>query len=152
MIQAFDHWYRLDNPEIKIVFLNDIVRWVVGGSPQLCIFHKNCHRYLTLSPTGDIFGCSRLAHVDRFTLGNIQDTGLIGILSSPAYQRYQDLVSRTPEKCQPCKWQGICQGGCLAHRYISNDSTGEDNYFCAAYQEVFSYIKERVSETLLFTG
>lgn len=147
MLEAFDEWYARDDPAIQINFFTDIVQGLVGGRPSLCSFHQICHRYLTVDTDGNVYGCSRLVHVENFKLGNLGSASLAAILNGPTYQAYREMVCSTPFECGSCKWWFLCAGGCLAYRVSPQQPNMGPNLLCPAYLLIFQHIANRLAET-----
>lgn len=146
MIEMFESWMSANNPNIEIINLYQIIKGIVGGSPNLCEYSGRCHLFLTIGCDGSLSGCDSFP-INNYQIGNINETPLENLLASPGYNHLTDDISSVRVKCKECEWFGrVCGGGCMSHSYSAKNSSWGENFFCDAKRRLFKYIEKRVFE------
>lgn len=88
---------------------------------------KGCgagYEYVAVTPEGDIYPCHQFVGKKDFILGNVHDTGGIGINKEISRMfRCSDIT--TKRKCRNCWAKFYCSGGCAASAYLSNGNLEE---------------------------
>ena len=77
--------------------------------------------YGAVTPDGDIFACHRLAGVEQFRMGTINDTDFDRDLAEKMSHNNVENM----EKCRTCWAKYFCSGGCPATAYFANGSISE---------------------------
>lgn len=67
--------------------------------------------YVGISPTGDIYPCHSLIHIDEYKLGNVFD----GDVNRDVQKTFHSANVQGKEKCKTCWAKYFCGGGCHAH-------------------------------------
>jgi uncharacterized protein len=90
---------------------------------------------------GDLYACDHFVE-PRYLLGNIMETPLVDLVTSPQQQQFGLNKRETlPTQCRECEVRFICNGGCLKNRILTT-ADGEPglNYLCAGYKAFFTHI------------
>jgi len=69
-------------------------------------------------------------------------------LSKRAKLQFGKLKKIVPPDCKDCRWNFICNNGCLWFRWIRNGSLDGKDYFCESYKYFFSYTIRRLEKLL----
>jgi len=77
--------------------------------------------YGAVTPDGDIFACHRLAGVEQFRMGTINDTDFDRDLAEKMSHNNVENM----EKCRTCWAKYFCSGGCPATAYFASGSISE---------------------------
>ena len=89
----------------------------------------------SLEHNGDVYSCDHFVE-PRYRLGNIHETHLLKLVSSPEQRKFGDdkRDSLTPQ-CQRCEVKALCNGGCPKDRFVlSRDGDPGQNYLCAGLE------------------
>jgi uncharacterized protein len=146
MVDIYDSWMRLDNPNISIRFLREITKMLLGGRPSLCVFRKSqlCYRFLTIDRNGDIYPCDSYMAED-FLLGNIRHDPLKEVLASSRYKRFRENVVSVSDDCKRCAIYAICGGGCSLYRYFETRDFRNRSYYCQSMKVLVEHIANQLS-------
>ncbi|MGM9508046.1 radical SAM protein [Larkinella sp. GY13] len=141
MIRIFDHWYALDNPDIRVREIDGIVRSVMRGNPQVCTLAGNClGGYYHIEPEGDVYHCDKYVGDPMYNLGNILESDFDSLFKSPQMRALRRQERDNLQRLSACQHYGICNGGCPHDRYIAKkyrtDFTGE----CCGQNRLISHI------------
>jgi len=141
LINIFDLWLEEDNPDLRILPLESIVRAFLELPQEDCRFAGECEKSIVVDFNGDIFPCCTYGYREFSVLGNISE-GLERIISSESFKKLKNHLQAIQEKCLPCQWYKICRGGCPFHHYLGKGR----NIFCDDFQRLFRYINQRLGE------
>lgn len=147
MIKDLFPWYVKNRKHIQIDTLDHYVRGAVTGNPGVCTFRDCFGMFLSISPTGDIFSCQRLAGKKDFVMGNIFDRPTLATLyesKAAKTQRERERLAR--EHCADCGVYSICKGGCYYNALSSGD--GVIDPLCEAYKEIHAFVQDRIMEEM----
>jgi uncharacterized protein len=143
LIAIFDEWVKTDVGKVFVQHLDSALANWVGVTGAVCIFSETCGQAVALEHNGDLYSCDHFVE-PAYKLGNIQETHLIQLLSSPQQVKFgQDKKNTLPRYCRECEVRFACHGECPKNRFIKTPD-GEDglNYLCAAYKAFFNHIDE----------
>jgi uncharacterized protein len=141
LIEVFEEWVRHDVGEVYVQMFDVALANWVGAPPGLCIHSETCGLALALEHTGDLYCCDHFVE-PRFKLGNIRETHMLELVSSPR-QRQFGLSKRDslPRYCRECDVRFACHGGCPKDRFIETpDGEPGLNYLCAGYKDFFHHV------------
>lgn len=142
IIQVFQEWKLLKNPQVKIRIIDNFLQGLLGGRVELCTFARNCSHHLLIEANGDVFICGRNANNRKFYAGNAAYTAINNIIASREFQEITNQMSRIPASCEKCKWFTVCKGGCDRYRrIICDDFETNADYFCKGYGMIFTEIE-----------
>lgn len=149
MIDIFDLWMKLNNPNVTVRYLKEITKMLLGGEPSLCIFRRShfCYRFLTIDTNGDIFPCDSYMS-EEFLLGNIRHSSLRQVLSSPKYIKFKENVVKVSDDCKCCPVYDICGGGCSFYRYFEMKDFCNKSYYCESMKMLVNHISNTLSLNL----
>lgn len=146
-IRFFDLWYDLDDPEFYVRDFANIMARIFGREGSLCEY-KNCFgNYLCIDTNGDVYMCDLLIGNPEMYLGNVMETSLREILSSPKYHNLKNLARTNSPACDNCNFFSICTGGCMYRRYLENGNIPGKDIYCSARQRLISHILKRLEES-----
>jgi len=145
MVDIFDLWMELNNSDISIRYLKEITKMLLGGESSLCIFRKGhfCYRFITFDTNGNVYPCDSYMSKD-FLLGNIKDSTLKELLSSPKYNMFKKNVVKTSNDCQACSIYEVCGGGCSFYRYFPKGDFSNKSHYCEAMKMIVNHICKRL--------
>jgi len=143
LIAIFDEWLKSDVGNVYVQHFDSALANWVGVPGAVCIFSETCGQAVALEHNGDLYSCDHFVE-PAYKLGNIHETHLIQLLSSPQQIKFgQDKKDSLPRYCRECEVRFACHGECPKNRFIKTPD-GEDglNYLCAAYKAFFTHIHE----------
>jgi uncharacterized protein len=147
MVTGLFPWYIENRTRIKIDTLDHFVYGMVWGRPGVCTFRDCFGMFLSVSPTGDITSCQRLAGRAGFSLGNIFDRPTLAMLHDSAAARVQrERERQAGERCSACDVYPVCRGGCYYHALSSGD--GVIDPWCEAYRAIYAFVQERLMQEM----
>ena len=147
MLKDLYPWYIKNRKHIKIDTLDHFVQGIVTGNPDVCTLRDCSGMFLSVSPTGDITSCQRLAGKKEFCIGNIFDKPTLARLyESPAAQRLSNREKQVAERCASCEFYPICKGGCYYNAVASGD--GVIDPCCEGYKDVYAFVQDKVMEEM----
>jgi uncharacterized protein len=141
----FDQWYVdfMSGRDISIRYFDNLVRMIMGMSPEMCNLHGSCQCQFVFEADGSVYPCDFYV-TDEWKLGNIHESELIGLYESDACTRFiKSSLSKAPI-CYGCKWKALCQGGCRRDREYPQTKELERNYYCESYHEFLRYAYPRL--------
>jgi len=144
LIRVFDFWLDSDNPELRILPLESMIRAFMGFSHEDCRFTGDCTKNIVLESNGDIFACNTYSYGDFFKFGNISDNieQVINPEHSEKYRNYLRFLKNIKNKCFDCLWYKVCHGGCPGWYYLGNGK----NIFCKDFKRLFAHIQKTLKE------
>lgn len=140
----FDIWFNEDEKyeTFYIRDFEDIIRKILGGSKEChsCVDSNNCSKhFISMGIDGECYPCNRLYNDSLFYLGNLIKLPIETIMEK-AYtltqKRSDDLVN-----CKSCFIKEFCNGGCPAIAYSVYNNYYEKDYFCDAYQHIYTHVR-----------
>ncbi|MBT5773036.1 MAG: anaerobic sulfatase maturase, partial [Dehalococcoidia bacterium] len=141
LVDIFEQWVRHDIGRVYVQLFDVALANWVGAPPGLCVHAETCGLALALEHNGDLYCCDHFVEPE-YRLGNIQQTHMLELISSPR-QREFGLAKRDtlPRDCRECDVRFACHGGCPKDRFTST-LEGEPglNYLCAGYKRFFHHI------------
>lgn len=85
------------------------------------------NEYIAVAPDGNIFPCHRYVGIDRWKMGNINESEL----SLPVKTYFSKTHIYAKEKCKACWARFYCGGGCNAENFIfEGDACNPPEIFC----------------------
>jgi len=147
MNTLFDLWFEKDNAVFSIGFFDDILRWLLGGTPSVCHLRNGCYRHVKVDYNGDLVPCDTFLG-ENFVFGNILRQDLSEIVTDKPYQLFTQAVTTPPKNCLDCKWLLLCHGGCSRYSFKGNLER-YPNTMCEARKAMFSHIASVVDSKLI---
>ena len=141
LIDVFEEWVRRDVGEVYVQMFDVALANWVGEPPALCIHSETCGLALALEHNGDCYSCDHFVEPSH-KLGNIQETDLLELISSPQQRKFGlDKRDTLPDYCRACDVRFACHGGCPKDRFITTpDGEPGLNYLCAGYKDFFHHV------------
>jgi uncharacterized protein len=139
LVDVFEEWVRHDIGQVYVQ-LFDVTLEAYFGSYKLCIHAPTCGTAPALEANGDLYACDHFVE-PRFLLGNINQTHMLTIVSSPAMRKFGcDKRDTLTTQCRQCEVRALCNGGCPKDRFaLSRDGEPGQNYLCAGLELFFRH-------------
>lgn len=146
----FDLWYFDESCSIRINPCNSVIQSILlKGTNLSCIHSENCiNHFLTFLPDGSVYPCNRFTDYNQFNLGNINDHSLQDILKSEVRIKILERNTTTIAACTDCDFKHYCKGGCMSHAFEFYGTIYERDYYCQAFFNFFTYIKNNINQSL----
>lgn len=139
--KIFYRWFEIGNPEIQVRDLDEVIVWLSNTSLNLCSSNKTCLNWISVNPSGEIYPCEYLKN--QYKYGNIMDTELNTIFTSPQFVKFQKIFTSNPAECRNCEFLQLCGNGCPTTRVKNGQISPEGVYaFCGQRKNLFSEIKK----------
>jgi uncharacterized protein len=143
--------YRTNShPDLRIRFFNIIMRAMQSSADYRRLQSRgDAERdlVLTVSSNGAISpdDILRSSNPALMRLGlNVENSTILDYLAHPTVAFLNKSSYSIPEKCLPCEFKNICQGGELYHRYSAASGFDEPSVYCetlkATYEEMASVL------------
>jgi uncharacterized protein len=146
MIEIFDLWYEMNNPDIHIRDFESIMSSLLGGSHSTCLLAGNCiGKYFAVNTNGDLYHCDEFMHDPEYKVGNIILNDFHEILSSSQLEHLKRDNENELQQLD-CKWLNICNGGCPKDRYVSRLFSKDHRLQCCGFSDIIEHIQNRLSE------
>jgi uncharacterized protein len=141
LIDVFEEWVRRDVGRVYVQMFDVALANWAGEQPSLCVHSETCGLALALEHTGDLYSCDHFVE-PRYKLGNIRETSMLELVSSPEQRRFGlDKRDTLPRYCLECDVRFACHGGCPKDRFITTpDGEPGLNYLCAGYKAFFHHV------------
>jgi uncharacterized protein len=145
-IRLFDRWFESQGSHY--VQCTDFVRKsraILIGRPTDCIGQEQCaSHHVSTDPDGYIYPCATLSGDPEWTYGNISEKDLGELMETP--RAVSSRNRQADEHCKSCKWQHVCNGGCMS-RSIKFFGTHETrDYYCPSLYRIYEHIELRLRE------
>ncbi len=142
LIDIFEDWVRRDIGEVYVQMFDVALANWYKQPPGLCVHAETCGLALALEHTGDLYCCDHFVE-PAFRLGNIRETRMIDLVTSPRQREFGRAKRDTlPRYCLECDVRFACHGGCPKDRFATTPS-GEPglHYLCPSYKAFFGHIR-----------
>jgi uncharacterized protein len=149
MIALFDHWYALDDPDIRVRELDGIVRSILRGNPQVCTLAGHClGGNYHIEAGGDVYHCDKYLGDSNYHLGNILVDDFVQILQSEKFLALSAHEDASLEKLAACEFFDICNGGCPHDRYIARRYLPSYTGACCGQSRLIAHIKSVLGNSI----
>lgn len=143
-IRMYNRWFYAGNSDY--VYCSDFVfktAAVLTGTPKDCIGVGKCSfENVSVNPEGFVYPCATLTEDIKWQYGNINYSTLEELMKSPAAQHA--LSRKTHSGCTKCKWQHICNGGCVARAVKFHGEIDARDYYCPSLYKIYEHIEKCV--------
>ncbi|MGA7241771.1 MAG: anaerobic sulfatase maturase [Terracidiphilus sp.] len=141
LVDVFEEWVRHDVGRVYVQ-LFDVTLESYFGRHLLCIHAPTCGYGPALEHNGDLYSCDHFVE-PRYRLGNIHETHMLTLVSSPEQRRFGDNKRDSlTAQCQSCEVRQLCNGGCPKDRFVlSRDGEPGHNYLCAGLKLFFTHTR-----------
>lgn len=154
LIDIFEEWVRRDVGQVYVQ-LFDVTLEAYFGRHLLCIHAPTCGYGPALEHNGDLYTCDHYVEPGQ-KLGNIHETHMLKLVSSPQMRRFGDAKRATlTRQCLQCEVRSLCNGGCPKDRFVaSRDGESGHNYLCRGLELFFTHTRPpmRTMAQLLMRG
>lgn len=143
--ELFDVWYldRSKGTFVYIQYFENLAGMLQGKAPDVCGMQGICQKQIVLEADGSAYPCD-FYMLDRYKLGNICTDSIQDLLASETETEFIRSSLKGLEKCQQCRYAGLCRGGCRRHRESYENIASGENRFCTSYQNFFEYALPRL--------
>ncbi|MGL4994526.1 MAG: anaerobic sulfatase-maturation protein [Bacteroidales bacterium] len=141
MTTIFDEWVRRDVGEVYVQLFDSTLANLVGASPGVCVWAKECGHASAMEFNGDIYSCDHYVFPEN-KLGNIRSTPLVSMMLSDKQLAFGRAKSNSlTAQCRRCSFLNLCNGECPKNRIIKSED-GEDglNYLCKGFKIYFDHV------------
>ncbi len=142
LIDVFEDWVRRDIGEVYVQMFDVALANWYRQPAGLCVHSETCGLALALEHTGDLYSCDHFVE-PLHRLGNIRDTPMIDLITSPQQTAF-GLAKRDtlPKFCRECDVRFACHGGCPKDRFTTTpDGEPGLHYLCPSYKAFFGHIR-----------
>lgn len=149
LCRIFDLWWNNGSPFVSIRFFDNILEVLLGLEVSNCTLKKRCGEYLVIEHNGDIYPCDFFV-MPEFKLGNIYTDEIEKIYEK--LENFGKMKEIELSECKKCRWNFICNNGCMWQRYVKNGNLKGVDYLCPAYKNFFTHSYKRfkiLSEKIL---
>jgi uncharacterized protein len=139
LCRMFDCWYQDGKPTVSVRLFDELLGIGMGQPAGSCQLHGVCGGlYVVVEYNGDIFPCDFFVE-DRWKLGNVNEGLLPDMLKTDTLHRFTQIKPNASNKCESCRFQGICHNGCPHYRSLGDGKFLELDYLCEAYYAFYSH-------------
>lgn len=140
LIAVFDEWVRRDVGHVFVQMFDAALASWLQLPAAMCVFAETCGHAVALEHCGDVYSCDHFVEREHF-LGNISETHLIELVSSPTQRRFGEAKRDSlPVYCLECNVRFACNGECPRNRFVATPDGHEGlNYLCAGYKAYFHH-------------
>ena len=149
MIEVFDTWLALDDPDVRIRELDGILRSVMGGNSQCCTLAGNCiGENYHIEPNGDVFHCDKYVGDPAYHLGNVLVDDFDTLRESDKFRALIAEERHNQALMASCPHHAVCNGGCPHDRYIARKYDPTFDGRCCGQSALIEHIKTKVAGRL----
>ncbi|QYE37009.1 radical SAM protein (plasmid) [Polymorphobacter sp. PAMC 29334] len=145
LIDAFDAWFRDDDPNVRVRIFEQIIATMLGGANTLDIFGGIDGSVAFVETDGGI-----LAHDVLRTCGPPFDRSDLNVVSH-AFSALKDSVYfpwlELSPLCNQCSLLRVCRGGYPPHRF-DGKSFSNPSFYCRQLKEVIGHLADAVATAL----
>lgn len=142
----FDCWYEDASRGTLLYnrYFTNLLLILTGRRPEACGMTGLCGRQYVVEADGGVYPCD-FYMLDEWRLGNFLTDTVEDIDRKREELGFIQMSAQANEACQACQWWPLCRGGCRRDREPMVDGVLQQNYFCQAYQDFFSYAYPRLA-------
>ena len=146
MKTVYDYWMNKHRDDIKIRFLQDVMKKIVCASQDKscyveCELSDMCGRNIAILDNGDVYACACLTPVEEMKLGNINSLSLKDLANTTAFKNMVNEYNDVNKKCLSCDVKKVCSTGCL-NRRLSKYNESKLDCFCEARRAIIKHVEE----------
>ncbi len=138
LCHIFDEWSRHDTNRVSVRLFDSIITTLLGKTPTMCTFGRDCRHYLVVEFNGDVYPCDFYVDHDM-KLGNVLEDDWQTLVSA---QRYADFGRRKRvlnQACRDCSFVELCAGDCQKNRLTRNSEPYSKSVLCDGWKEFFQH-------------
>ena len=150
LLPAFEAWWAEDDPSVQVQIFVELISALLGGAPRSDSFGNPALGYLIVETDGEIetqdalrvcehrMGSSGIA-VDAHSFDALES-------ASPWVHKVTTQGVPLPSDCEDCRYERVCAGGALPHRYSKARGFDNPSIWCRDIQTVLDRIDAAVCE------
>ncbi|MBW8016572.1 MAG: anaerobic sulfatase maturase [Planctomycetes bacterium] len=143
MCRIFDRWQAHGVRKVSVRSFDSILSHCLGQGHTECTFMPKCADYIVIEHNGGVYCCDFFVEEDAY-LGNIMETPIEKLASSPKKRQFNKRKRELPNKCIVCRHYDICRGGCPKDRRIADSDLKMETFFCDSYKKIFDYTLPKI--------
>ena len=148
LCRMFDCWYQDGKPTVSVRLFDELLGLGMGQPPGSCQLNAVCGGlYMVVEYNGDIFPCDFFVE-DGWKLGNVNTGSLTDMLGTDTLHRFTQIKPNASNKCESCRFQGICHNGCPHYRSLADGKFLELDYLCEAYYAFYAHAIPKMEKLL----
>lgn len=144
LTRFFNCWLEEDNPEVKIAFIENAVRLLLGQKITDAFWGLEPVRVAVIETDGSLEPVDYL----KICAEGITKQGL-NILHDPVKRLVQTGIMNSLlepdrhlcETCQSCEWKKVCGGGALPHRFRTLNRFDNPSVYCTELQYFLTHMQ-----------
>jgi len=138
----FDLWLDDGYSQVSVGMFDDILAWMLDGTPRSCAFQDECDSGLLVEYNGDVYPCE-FAVVPEWRIGNVNAMDFKSILDSPVRRRFAEIKRIAAPECGKCRYRGFCRKDCSRYRSFAAEPMGAVSCLCPGFKEFLDYAWDR---------
>ena len=128
--------------------IDELLGLGMGQPPGSCQLNAVCGGlYVVVEYNGDIYPCDFFVE-DRWKLGNVNTSALPDMLRTETLHQFTQIKPNASNKCESCRFQGICHNGCPHYRSLGDGKFLELDYLCEAYYAFYAHAIPKMEKLL----
>jgi uncharacterized protein len=132
----FDEWIKENNPNVNIRILSSMTKVLLGGKSGLQgIGPKRKMEPITVFSNGDLSPADDYCLIGECIMRtgcNLYNSSLQSLLTSSPFKVIETARRNLPKECVGCRWENVCLGGDLQHRYCDSNIFMKKSIYCEA--------------------
>lgn len=129
---------------ISIKLFDDLINLLVRQQVTACGILGNCQVQYVIEADGSVYPCDFYV-LDEYRIGYIQENSLRELFEQDVSHKFICERPVTPEKCQNCRFQQMCGGGCKRMK----DAVYIDEYGFCGYKKLLQEFIPKIEEILI---
>ena len=138
MCRIFDRWQQHGPRKVSVRTFDSLLSYCLGQGQTECTFMPKCADYVVVEHDGSVYCCDFYVQQDAY-LGNLMETPLVKLASSPKKRQFNKRKRQIPNKCVVCRHLDLCRGGCPKDRRMADENYKKATYFCEGYKKLFDH-------------
>lgn len=139
-----DCWLGRDDPNLRILDIEDFLCGIWGKRASLCSFNGYCEEFFCIDWNGKVYPCDGyLSNQPELVIGNLSQQSLIDILQGEHWHEFIKKTKIAPRECLRCRWYKVCHNGCPSYRI---GGISGKYYFCNTRKKIFTDLEDIMHE------
>lgn len=153
LIKAFDIWFT-EYQNITVRVFENILESLSGLNISSDVFGGGELSYLTIETDGSYHTSDILKTTYEgasMTNLHLSTSSIEDVMNSSSFIEYNFLLEEKnlPNQCQACDEIKYCKGGCLPHRYSSNNKFNNPSIYCNEMKLLIQHARNKLIEALV---
>ncbi|MDO4355146.1 MAG: anaerobic sulfatase maturase [Clostridia bacterium] len=142
VFQLYEEERRKGIP-VSVRWFDNLLDMAIGRAPESCGMTGVCACHFVVEADGSVYPCDFYVD-DAHRLGRVDEMGFREMFECGVAHSFVKESLVQAEKCQNCRWFGLCRGGCRRYRELEAENALGLNRLCRAYEIFFSACYDRV--------